>query len=352
MPVYNTRELIPFVNELEARINGMNVEVDEWRKEKGRILTSLDTINSNRVRSTTALVKADEALTELNTATFDIVAQRGQRLKTLIENLKKQMFDIAQEAGSGKAVGYDERINAEIDNAVSSVEAEVEDGLKLDYRLRKIQEIAMEGKTLSEKDLYLPYVYELDHDLDQTTISLPPLGGIEFLQGEVAVLRMNGDIITDEEGNIISGTIDEKGVVTLTAAPKEEVKLYFPVQMELKEIPKDFLLIFMQMMVQKNSEYMRQIAKFQNTLADIIKDIQAMKGENWTIDFSIMRNHQDIIKESITPKGLQIEVKNGMVHASFSYNDHPYLSHFVLEKWNEDTQQWEPFDGAHGIVYK
>jgi uncharacterized protein YueI/gas vesicle protein len=352
MPVYNTRDLIPFVNELEARINGMNVEVDEWRREKGRILTSLDTINSNKVRSTTALVKADEALTELNTATFDIVAQRGQRLKTLIENLKKQMFEIAQTAGGGKAVGYDERINAEIDNAVSSVEAEVEDGLKLDYRLRKIQEIAMEGKTLSEKDLYLPYVYELDHDLDQTTITLPTLEGIQFLQGDVTVLRMNGDIITDGEGNIISGTINEQGVVTLTAAPKEEVKLYFPVQMELKEIPKDFLLIFMQMVVQKNSEYMRQIAKFQNTLSDIVKDIQAMKGENWTVDFSIMRNHQDIIKESITPKGLQVEVKNGMVHASFSYNDHPYLSHFVLEKWNEDTQQWEPFDGAHGIVYK
>lgn len=352
MPIYSTRDLIPFVNELEAKINGMNVEVDEWRKEKGRILTSLDTINSNKVRSTTALVKADEALTELNTATFDIVAQRGQRLKTLIENLKQQMFEIAQTAGDGKAVGYDERINAEIDNAVSSVEAEVEDGLKLDYRLRKIQEIAMEGKALSEKDLYLPYVYELDHDLDQTTIVLPTLEGIQFLQGDVTVLQMNGDIITDGEGNIISGTINEQGVVTLTAAPREKVKLYFPVQMEFKEIPKDFLLIFMQMVVQKNSEYMRQIAKFQNTLADIVKDIQAMKGENWTIDFSIMKNHQDIIKESITPKGLQVEVKNGMVHASFSYNDHPYLSHFVLEKWNEDTQQWEPFDGAHGIVYK
>jgi F0F1-type ATP synthase membrane subunit b/b' len=351
MPVYNTRDLIPFVNELESRINGMNVEVDEWRREKGRILTSLDTINSNKTRATTALVKADEALTELNTATYDIVAQRGQRLKKLIESLKQQMFIIAQEAGGGKA-GYDERINAEIDNAVSSVDAMVEDGLKLDYRLRKIQELAMEGKTLSEKELFLPYVYEINQNLDQTNFTVPDIDGIQFVNGDVTVLTIDADIILDGAGSLITGVIDETGNIVLSAPPKQPIKCYFPVQMDLKDIPSDFLLIFMQMVVQKNSHYMQQIAKFQNTLNDILRDIQAMKGENWTVDFSIMRNHQDIIKESITPKGLQVEVKNGMAHATFSYNDHPHLSHFILEKWNEQTQQWEPFDGQYGIIYK
>jgi hypothetical protein len=352
MPIYNTRDLIPFVNELEARIDGMFVEVDEWRREKGRLLTSLDTISSNRTRSTTALVKADEALAELNSATFEIVAQRGQRLKTLIDQLKAQMFSIAEEVAGSSRAGYDERINAEIDNAISSVEAEIEDGLKLDYRLQMIQQIAVEGQALNDKELYMPYVYEWTTNLDQTQIVVPETDGVVFVQGDVTVLTFDGNIVQDEEGNLITGTIDEQGKVTVTASPKQKVKLYFPVQMAFKDVPKDFLLMFMQMMIQKNSEYMKQIAKFQTTLNGLLKDIQAMKGENWTIDFSIMKNHQDIIKESITPKGLQVEVKNGMVHATFSYNDHPYLSHFILERWNEDTKQWEPFDGQNGIIYK
>lgn len=49
-----------------------------------------------------------------------------------------------------------------------------------------------------------------------------------------------------------------------------------------------------------------------------------------------MRNHQDVVKEGITPKGLQVQVQDGMANVTFSYADHPHLSHFILEKWDEN----------------
>jgi hypothetical protein len=351
MPVFDTRNIIPFVNDLETKINGMTTAVDDWKKEKGRILLGLDTINSNKNRSTTALIKADEALSEIGTATFDVVAQRGRRLKTLIDNLKAEVYEIAQNAGGSGGVGFDPRINAEVDNAVSSVDAVVADGLKLDYRLHKITEVAMKGEALSEKDMVIPQI-EVFNDLMVSNPVLTPAAGILFIEGDVTVLGEDGEPLLDADNDLITGSVDVNGQVNLSAAPGKTVKLIFPAEMDMKDIPKDFLYVFLQTVIQKNSNYMQDILNFQNLLRDVLTDIRAMKGENWTADYSIMRNHQELVKESITPKGLQVEVKDGMAHATFSYNDHPALSHFVVEKLDATTNQWVPYDGSNGVITK
>jgi len=349
MPVYSTRDLIPFVNKLEERVEALNSSISDWIAQKNRILTSIDDMQGSRNLALTSLAKADEALSEIGTATFNVVANRGQRLNKLIQELKNEMYIIAQNAKGGK--GYDPRINKEIDNAVSSVDSVIEDGLKLDYRLRQLQEAAMHGVHLSEKEIIFPYMTDTIMVTD-TSIVLEPIEGFQFVDGEVTVLDEKGMPAVNRFNEFVSGTIDSSGNIELTDIPVTPVKIYFPVEAAFKDIPADFLRIFLQTIVQKNNEQFKKLMVFENLLGEILSDIRSMKGQNWTVDFSIMRNHQDIIKESITPKGLHVEVKNGLAYASFSYNDHPYLSHFILEKWDEESKKFVPFDGKSGVIPK
>ncbi|CDQ41790.1 hypothetical protein [Virgibacillus salexigens] len=349
MPVYSERELIPFVNELEARLMSANREIEDWSESKGSILNSISKVGSNTTRSTTALVKADEALAEIGTATFDIVASRGQRLKKLIDNLKEEMVEIAKDT-EGRS-SSDPRINKEIDNAVSEVDGIIKDGLKLDYRLQKITDIALEGKDISDKDLIIPYVYELQ-EVTSREIQIPLLEGAAFVSGEVTVLDQNKNPILHPAGEIIHGTITKEGIVSLNYLPLEVIKLYFPVEMALKDVPHDIMFYMIDTLVQKNSQNMQDLLTFQKEQQDILSDIQAMQGQDWTVDFSIMQNHKEIIQEQITPKGLYIEIIDGKAHAFFSYNDHKNLSHFELEKWDEEQKKYVPFDGDRGIIPK
>lgn len=351
MPVYNSRDLIPFVNELERQLLEMQEELATWSQSKGQILSSIRHIPNNTNLATSALVKADEALTELLTATYQVVANRGQRLKTLIDNLKEEMLYIAENIDVKGESGYDERIYAEINNAVSEVDGIIEDGLKLDYRLRQITEQATKGGELSSKEFILPIVHEL-HEPITVEFQIDPIEGAEFLEGEVTVLDMNGEPVIHPSGQLIHGVITENGVVTLNALPTQPVKLYFPVRMALRNVPEEIALYIMDSFNQKSSHFMRDILELKETQQKLLTDIRAMKGENWTVDFSIMKNHRDLVEEAITPKGLHTEIIDGMAHLTFSYNDHPYLSHFEIEKWDEEQKKFVPYDGNQGIVQK
>jgi hypothetical protein len=355
MPVNSTKDLIPFVNTLEGRVDTLTVDMNDWTTNKSKIMNALPKIDSNTIRSATALTKAEEALTEINTATFGIVAKRGQRLKTLIEDLKKKIVEIGENAGGGFGTGtLDENSTfaREINNAISGVDISVQDGMRLDYRLYEIQQLAAQGGTLGDKEWALPYSYTIDSDVNSTMLRVITEDDIEFLAGEVTVLDHNGSPIADENNQLITGTITEAGDVMLSNIPHKPIKLYFPINVAIKDIPQDFLYVFANMMIQKNGVFMQKIFDFDKAIQDISTDMEAMKGENWTVDFSIMRNHQDIIKEGITPKGLQVEVQDNIVHAKFSYNDHPNLSHFILEKWDEEKKAYVPYDGAEGVVAK
>lgn len=353
MPIYSTRpsQLLPFLNDLEEKINNMEPSVEEWQRNQQNVLKNIEKIGNIDFKAKAAMGQAGMALSEIGNATVNVRERMPKRLAKLIENLKLEMQTFLEENGGGSGA-YDERINAEIDNAISSVDAVVEDGLKLDYRLEEIQDIAFQGKTFSEKEIYFPYMH---HEIDPVTtkhIQVPETEGVVFQEGTVTVLDESLKPILKSDYSILTGTIDENGAITLPEAPQKPVKFYFPVTMEFQDIPSNFLFTLLQLTVDKASENMQNILNFEQELKEIKDILQKMQGLNWTEEFNIMRNHRNIIKESITPSGLDVEVKNGLAHATFSYSDHPYLSHFIMQKWDETNKKWVPYNGTDGIVTK
>lgn len=351
MPVYSTRDLIPFVNSLESKLLNMNSSIDEWDREKYKIISSSKKTDSNYTTAMMALVRADEAMAELGTATFKSTASRGKRLEDTLNKLRSEMYDIASLVGEGGGGSLTEGMfYDELNNAIASVDVTIEDGLRLDYRLREITDKSLAGELIATKDLHMPYKYDVASPTKEVTVLKE--AGVVFVEGEVTVLNEAGDPFLDENRKIITGVITKDGNVTLSSLPPSGFSLYFPVQMKLKDIPEDFLYLFLQQIVQKNSRIMETVLRFEDVLNGILGDIEEMKGVHWTPDHSIMRNHQEVVKEGITPKGLNVEVKDGLAHVTFSYNDHPYLNHFVLEKWDEDRKAFVPYDGVSGIVQK
>jgi len=348
MPITDTRNILTFVNQLEAKIIQLQSDISGWNQNKSQLLSAVSQVERNRVQATSAIVKAEDALAELNTATYGVVAAKGQRLKKLLDDLKDQVVEIAERAAGA---GIPEYLSDEINNAISSVDSVVSDGLKLDYRLRKIQEIGQAGLDFSNKQVIMPYKHVIEERLTTDQLTIPPEEGILFVSGEVTVLDETGSRgILNGSNSLITGQIDETGKITLSDAPMQPVRLYFPVQMKFNDIPDDFLFLLVETIVSKASPIMESLMRIEKTMSDILNDIVAMKGSEWTADFSIMRNHKELVKEGITPKGLGVQVIDGIVHVTFSYNDHPQLSHFILEKWDEETGDWRPYDGAEGIV--
>lgn len=349
MPITDTRNIIPFVNNLEARIVSFENDLRSWNENKSEIISIVPRVSQNRSQAISAIVKAEEALAELNTATFGVVASKGQRLKKLLDDLKQSVYEIAQNATPSS---FSDRYAQEIDHAVSEVDSMVQDGLKLDYRLRQIQEKAQVGVDQSNKEIVVPYKHEIASNLNSISVQVPEQEGVQFIEGDVTVLNESGDKgILDANGNLITGRINSEGYIVLSAIPRQPVNLYFPVKMQQKNVPEDVLYFLLNTVVQKTSPLMEQLMRFEQTLTDIISDIANMKGINWTVDHSIMSNHQNIVKEAITPKGLDLEVRDGMIYVRFSYNDHPYLSHFVLERLDSNNK-WQPYDGEQGIINK
>lgn len=353
MPIYNTRDLVPFVNILEQRINELNESVVDWSVNKFKLISAASKVDSTHTTAISALVRADEAMAEIGTATFKSTANRGKRLEDTLNNLREEMFNIAAsvEGGGGGGSLTSGMFYDELNNAIASVDATVEDGLKLDYRLREIQDAAQSGISASLKKLHIPYKYELANP-ETASLAVPIEEGIQFVNAQVTVLDEEGNPFLDQDGKIIVGEIEEDGGVLLTAIPPRPAFLFFPVRMSFQNIPEDFLYLLLQQMIQKNSRIMEVVMNFEDKIETIVSDIEYMKGVNWTPDFSIMRNHQELVKEGITPKGLDVEVKDGMAHVTFSYNDHPHLSHWICEKWDEEQQKFVPYDGVNGIISK
>ncbi len=350
MPVYNDRDIIPFVNQLEVRIDGLQEDMNTWTENRSKILSSVSRVDANTQRSTVALARSEEALSEINTATYDVTASRGHRLKAVLDKLKNDILKVIEESGgsgSGSGGGIsksfgDERINQEVNNAISSVNSLVDDGIKLDYRLKEIEKIATSGGDLNYKKMIVPYLYRLEKQTSKV-IQLEEEDNIKYIAGEVTVLDQNRNPIIRNSSDLIEGVINEDGLVTLNYAPPQNSVLYFPVKMNFTDVPEEFVLDLIDMVVQKNSEYMKSILFFEREQKEILADIQAMQGANWTADYSIMGNYREQVKESITPKGLHLNVVDGEAKLTFSYNDHPNLSHFEIEKLNKETNEFEPF---------
>lgn len=352
MPIYNTKDLIPFVNQLEAKVLNLNEGLNDWTNNKYQLISLPPKVTQLQTTATQSLVRADEAMAEIGTATFKSTANRGKRLEDTLNKLREEMYVIAENAeGSGGGQLTEGVLYEELNNAIASVDATIEDGLKLDYRLRQLFDQSATGGALATKDLLIPYK-EAFLATEESVLDLTPAVGVQFVDGLATILDAEGTPFLDRENHLITGQVDEKGKLTLSAIPPTSFIAYFPVRMKFADVPEDFLYLLLHQVIEKNSRIMEIVLNFENQIATIVEDISDMKGTNWTPDFSIMKNHQDVIKESITPKGLDIEVKDGLAHVMFSYSDHPYLDHFILERWDEATNSFVAYDGKTGKVAK
>lgn len=355
MPIYNTKNIVDFVNNLESRLNEVGNITQDWDKNKTKVLNSISKIDGISVNAVQSLVKADEALSELSTATFTSAAARGKRLEDTLNKLKQSIFSAIENgdiigvgSGGGELTGG--MFYEELNNAIAEVDPTIEDGIKLDYRLRSIQEMAARGEKIGTKDMLLPQKYFLEIPKD-IFVDIPEKEDQRFVLGDVTVL--GEDLLPMYQNDeMITGTISEEGRVILSSIPEKPAYLYYPVQMDFLNIPQEFGYLFFDLLLDKHSPIMRSIVKIQDIIDTLAYDLDYMKGEKWTPDFSIMSNHRDFLRETLTPKGINVDVQNGQSVMSFSYEDNEMLSHFVAETWNEMTKTWEPINNNGGVINK
>lgn len=357
MPIYTSKDLIPFVNQLETKLGEVQESLVSWSSNQFKVINTVNRVDGIYANALQALVKADEALSEIGTATFTSTAARGKRLEDTLKKLKKDIFtsiengDIVGIGGGGGGELTEGMFYDELNNAIADIDPTIEDGLKLDYRLRKIQEMASKGSKLSEQDIWLPHKLEAG-TLTDTNVLGELHEGERFVSGEVTILTADLMPATSDLNEFIEGTIDDKGNIVLNHIPSGDVFLYYPVEIDFNRIPKDFVFLFFDMLLDKSSPLMKTLVSVEKELKQVQDDLVYMKGERWTPDFSIMRNHQDLIKEAIAPKGVYVNVKDGKSTLSFSFSDHPMLSHFVAEVWNEDEKRYVPANEDGGKISK
>ncbi|MGF0347770.1 hypothetical protein ACQR3P_29440 [Rhodococcus sp. IEGM1300] len=359
MPITNTRDVIPFVNELEKQIESVNRDIGSWLSERQKVLGYGSDIADIRFRSTGAFSRAEEALSELGNATSGVIALRGQRLKKVLDDLRKEVKVIAEEAvnsgGGGGGGFFDERITDEINNAVAGMSTLIPDGMKLDARIQEVTDLAARGGDLGNKDLIVPIMRQIQY-LGEDQFILEMDADIKYVDGEVAIVKMDGDSVLTLLGKAAVANIEAldngaRARVTLPDIELGSYKLFFPAEVALSAWPREAMESVMGATISRTSPTFRRIAEFDVRLEKLQETMKQMQGQNWTADISLMKNHQDIIREAITPKGLHIEhIAEGKVNVSFSYTDHENLSHFVLERLDEETNSWSPYDGEQGIV--
>ncbi|MBA4293736.1 hypothetical protein C0431_12310 [bacterium] len=358
MPVSNTRELVPFVNLLEEKMEKLTEDIGTWIVERQKIAAYGNEIADVRFRSTGAFTRAEEALTEIGNATSGAIALRGQRLKKTIEDLKREVRNIAEEAvsngGGGGGAFFDERITKEINNAIAGVSALVPEGLKLDARLQELADLATNGGDLGNKEMVIPITRTLTY-LGGDVIILNEEPDTRFIQGEVGFATETGGVVLTRDGKAAVGKVQSRdggrtGEVTMPDIDLGVYQLFIPAEVAMQAWPREALEAVMGATISRTSDTFKQIAAFDAQLTSLIDTVKQMQGERWTADVTLMKNKEDIIRESITPKGLQIDMRDdGKVNVAFSYSDHPNLSHFVLERMDEN-QNWVPYDGDQGIV--
>lgn len=353
MPITNSKDIINFVNGLEQSIIKLQKDIVSWNENSEDLINSRGELTNTSTIARQTMVRADNALAEINTAVIASTATAGRRLDDTLKKLKQDIYlaiengDIVGVGGGGEVTSGE--VYEEINNAIAEVDPTIQSGLRLDYRLKELYNLANAGSLALEKKIYTPRKF-VPGEVTDLTVQGEVSVTEKFVAGEVTVLDETLLPIIGGAGDFITATIDETGLITFSEIPTKRMILFYPIEIEFKDVEKDFLYIMMEMLLKKNNPLMQQVLGISTHLNNILADIEAMKGAEWTVDFSIMSNHLDIIKESITPKGVYLSVEDGKTNVSFSYTDSPLISHFVAEKFDEGTGEWVPANANGGII--
>lgn len=243
----------------------------------------------------------------------------------------RQIDDFLQNNGGGGSGYVPGPEIQEVLNAVAGVDAP--DGLRLDKRLDDLYSGILDVGTrvsqvegVKDKTLIIPRSYNLP-SLSDTLYQLPPPQYGEYVAGVAAVLNETGDSPLIINGELVTAVVSATGQVAFSMIPVQPSTLVYSLRVTLGELPEDFLQL---------------VNRGNDTVAADLAGIQSQ----------LEANTQAIELEQITPKGLTVTSSGSTVYVSFSYEDSPELSHFILERYDPATGRWVPYDGASGIVPK
>lgn len=197
----------------------------------------------------------------------------------------------------------------------------------------QLQEISAGLASLKSKTFLVP-IEEISNDgslpakpiaVTTNSYKLKYSGPGQIFPGPVDVLNEAGDMpMIGPDGKEIIATVDSSGVVIFSRAPNAVVRLTFGVLMPFSSLPQEFLKVRFKSGLEKD--------------IGLFLDVAGLK--------------EDMAIEKITPSGLYAQATGSTVYLTFTYQDRPELSHFILERYNPTTGQWEPYDGQQGIVTK
>lgn len=193
-----------------------------------------------------------------------------------------------------------------------------------------IQEISAGLADLETKKFLIP-IEEVTNDgqnpipVTTNTYKLRYSGPGEIFAGKVDVLDQAGEVpMIGPDNKEITATVDATGTVVFSRPPNAAVRLTFGVLMPFSDLPQEFLKVRFKSGLEKD--------------LGMLIDVRKLK--------------EDMAIEQITPSGLYAQATGSTVYLTFTYQDRPEISHFILERYNPATGQWEPYDGAQGIVTK
>lgn len=176
---------------------------------------------------------------------------------------------------------------------------------------------------LKQQQIIIPRSVSFDN-VNTKTISIDGTTQ-SIVSGSVDVISQNTGQVIIRNNNQVTATITETGDITFNILPYEPVQIIYGIRVRLDSLPEDFL-----------------IKHFYTSLDE--KNIKTMINNVTTLQSSL-------IMEQIKPTGLFTKNTASGPTITFSYPQSEELDHFVLERYNEDTKTWEPYDGANGIIY-
>ncbi|AOQ24741.1 hypothetical protein MTAT_04600 [Moorella thermoacetica] len=255
------------------------------------------------------------------------IVNLGNRVKALEQNGPPP-----SSGGGGSNGGELGPVAQEILNAISGVEAP--DGFKLDKRLDDIYNGVLDASNrldnlafITEKELLIPRKI-LTGAVAKTEYQLPVPAYGHYVAGPVTVYDLSGTRLLKIGEKPVTATITVSGKVTFDQIPYQQVTLVYILAVNLKDLPQDFLTTTIEILRSNTA-----------TLSDVL-DLQ-----------NRMRQSEEALQlERITPRGLYTQAIGSTVYVTWSYEDSPDISHFVLERYDENTGEWVPFDGLYGIV--
>lgn len=237
-------------------------------------------------------------------------------------------------SGEEKATGHpNESTLPEVTNAPVGTFYLRYDGQNILYQKKTVNqtgwgEISGTGSSsdlgaLKEQNVIVPREKSFDNIMSNTLQITNDNG--EIVTGSIDVISKETGQFLYKGDTQITATIDDSGNIVFNFIPDEPVTVVYGTRENLANLPEDFLT-----------------KHFYTNLDE--KNIK-------TLMESMKRLEKDVMIERIKPTGMYTKNTNKGPTITFSYPQDDRIDHFVLERFDEVSKEWVPYDGEEGIIY-